>query len=269
VRQTLWYTDDFTDVKGDSDSFRTRQMVDMGAELSTKLMKIYSSDLGFADKIKHEILPQLEYAFIPGTTQDDLPYFDSLDRIEEHHLVTWSLTQNFISRTSGLTPKGEETFTYRDMAYVKIFQSYDIKKGADNDPRPFSDISMETELAVANYLFLNTDLTWSPYDNQFNSFNIGNTMEDNRGDRLKVGYRYARDLSESLYSHINICLTDELSTYGSIEKNLKDDKMVETQVGFTLTKSCWTVNLHFSESSGEHSIAFLISLHGIGELGTK
>jgi LPS-assembly protein len=128
---------------------------------------------------------------------------------------------------------------------------------------------METEFAVSNCLILDMDMDWSPYDNQFNAFNIGNTLEDNRGDRLKVEYRYARDLSESLYSHVDIRLTDELSTYGSIEKNLKDDKMVETQVGFVLTKACWTFNLHFSESSGENSIAFLISLHGIGELGTK
>ena len=44
LRETIWYTDDFTDINGNSDSLRTRQMVDIGAELSTKFIKIFNPD---------------------------------------------------------------------------------------------------------------------------------------------------------------------------------------------------------------------------------
>ena len=269
ARQTIWHTNEFTDINGNSDSLRTREMYDIGAVLSTKLNKIFNLDNDFADKIKHEVIPALGYAFTPYISQHDLPYFDSLDRIEEQNLITWSLANNFISRKSKTNPKGEETVTYRNLAYINLYQSYDIKKYRDKESRPFSDINLDTELAPNDFIALDMDLTWSPYDNYFNTFNIGNTIKTNRGDNLRTEYRYAKNTAESLYSRVDVSLTDELTAYYSIEKNLKEKKTVETQTGLAINKSCWTLNLYFSQSSDEQSIAFLVNLHGIGEFGTK
>jgi len=268
VRETIYHTNDFTDINGNSDSFRTRLMYDIGADLSTKLIKIYNPDNAFADKIKHELTPKLEYEYTPDIIQNDLPSFDSLDRIEEKNLLTWSLTNYFISRESGLTPKGDEIFSYREFAYFKLYQSYDIKKENDSESRPFSDITFDSEFYPHKFFLLDLDLSWSPYDNDFTTLNIGNTIQDNRGDALRTEYRFKEDESESLYSKIDISLTDELMAYCSIEKNLKDDRTVETRAGVTITKSCWTFNLFYSDSRGdEQSITFLINLHGIGEFG--
>jgi len=269
IRQTLWHTPDFTDINGSTDNFHTRQMVDMGAELSTKFIKIFTPNNFFADKIQHEIIPKLEYAFTPAIIQNDLPSFDSLDRIEEQNLITWSVTNNFTSKKSSLSPKGKDITTYHDMAYIKLYQSYDIKKEKDNESRPFSDISLETELALNSLVSLDMDLSWSPYDAHFKTLNVMNTLNDNRGDSLMTGYRYTSSISESLYARMDVCLTDELTTYCSIEKNLADRKTVETQAGFAIHKPCWALNLYFSESTDAQSIAFLINLHGIGEFGTR
>ncbi len=269
LRQTIWHTNEFTDITGNSDSLRTRQIYDIGAELSTKLIKLFDLHMKSADKLKHELIPKLEYAFTPDINQDDLPSFDSLDNIPEQHLITWSLTNNFISRKSNIPPKGKEISTYRDIAYIKLSQSYDIKKEKDNESRPFSDITLDTEFSPNDFIRLDMDLSWSPYDSHFNVLNIGNTLKDNRGDQLRTEYRYSSTLSESLYSKIDITLTQELTAYYSIEKNLKEDKTVETQAGLSLKKSCWTFNLYFANSQDEKSIAFLIKLHGIGDFGTK
>jgi len=269
VRQTIWNTNEFTDINGNSDNFRTREMVDMGARLSTKIIKLFNPDNDFADKIQHEIIPKLEYAFIPKITQNDLPFFDDLDRIEEQNLITWSLTNNFTSRKSRIDPKGEKITDYRYIAYIKLYQSYDIKKKKDNESRPFSDICLDTVLNPNDFIALDMDLSWSPYNSHFKTLNIGNTIKDNRNDSLRTEYRYAGSTSESLYSKIDVRLTDELSTYYAIEKNLKEKKTIETQAGFTINKSCWALNLYFSDSGGEQSITFLINLHGIGDLGTK
>jgi LPS-assembly protein len=267
ARQTIWYTDNFTDINGNSDNFRTRQMVDIGAQLSTKLINIYNPGFEFADRIKHEIIPTLEYEFIPNVMQNDLPAFDSLDNIPGKNLLTWSLTNYFISRKSSKTSKGKERLTYHEFAYLKLSQSYDIGKERDNESRPFSDFTLDMEMNLNHFFSLDMDLTWSPYDNQFNTFNIGNTIADNRGDSLRTEYRYKSTLSESLYSKIDISLTDKVSGYFSIEENLQENKTMETQAGFALKKSCWTFNLYFADSENERSLSFLINLHGIGELG--
>lgn len=269
LRQTTWHTDDFTDIYGDSDDFRTRQMYDVRADLSTKLNRIFETDMSFADKIQHEIIPRLTYEFIPGVEQDDIPYFDELDRIEQKNLITWSIDNNFTSRKSTVDLKGEEQFTYKDFAWVRLYQTWDIKKEKNNQSRPFSDIFLEAKLDYSSYLSLDSELAWSPYDNRFNTLNGGTTLRDNRGDSLRAEYRYTRNNLESLYSRLDISITDELKAYCSIEENLDLHRTVETQAGFSIEKSCWTLHLFFSESSGEQKISFLINLHGLGEFGTQ
>jgi len=269
IRQTIWSTNEFTDINGSSDNIRTRQIYDIGAQLSTEIIKIFNPNNQFVDKIKHEIIPKLEYAFIPNIIQNDLPSFDDLDRIEEQNSLTWSLTSNFTSKKSRISPKGKEITDYRSIAYIKLYQSYDIKKERDDETRPFSDITLDTEFFPNNFIALDMDLSWSPYDSHFKTLNIGNTIMDKRGDSLSTGYRYDSSISESLYSRIDVRLTDALTAYYSIEKNLLEKETVETQAGFAINKSCWALNLYFSKSSDEQSIAFLINLNGIGEFGKK
>lgn len=272
LRQTLWYTDDFTDDTGNNDKLRTRQMVDLGAALSTTLLKIYNPENKFADKLKHEIIPKLEWDFTPEVDQDELPYFDKVDSIDEENLLTWSITQNFVTRKDSLSPESNENKpVYRDIAYFKVYQSYDIKKEQDNDPEPFSNISLDAELSPHEYFSMDADFEWSPYESDFEILNIGSTIKDNRGDKLNVEYRFEKDEAESLYSRIDLALTDEIKTYYSLEKNLLIHEDIETQLGLRLEKACWTLNLYYSysDTDNDKSIGFLIHLHGIGEIGNK
>jgi LPS-assembly protein len=244
-------------------------MYDIGATLSTKLNKIFNVQNSFVDKIQHELIPKLKYAYTPNVTQDDLPLFDDFDRIEEQNLITWSLTNNFISRRVSMTPEGEEKLKYRDFAYIKIYQDYDINKEKDNEPRPFSDISLELEFNPYNYITLDMDIDWSPYDNRINLLNISNTLKDRRGDSLKTEYRFEHDESKSIYAKIEVNLTHGLTSYYSIEQNLMEEESIETKAGFSLGRSCWTFDFHFSQSSNEDSVAFMITLNGIGGFGTN
>ncbi len=268
-RQTMWFTTDFTDINGSSDNFRTREIYDIGAALSTKLNKIFTPDSDSSTNILHEVIPRLEYEFTPDILQEDLPYFDTLDRVEGKNQVTWSLTNYFISRKSTISDEGKERIAYDDLAYFKLYQTWDIKKEQENESEPFSDIFLDMELNPWNFLHLDLDLAWSPYDNHFNTLNIGNTLKNKKGDSIRSEYRYLTGQSESLYSEINLNITDELSSFCSIEHNLKEKKSVETRAGLTLKKSCWTLDLYFSQSPDETTVSFLINLHGIGEFGTK
>ena len=269
LRETIYYTNDFTDSEGNSESFRTRELYDMEAVLSSKVIKIFDTANAFAEKIKHEITPELTYAFTPYTGQDTLPFFDDTDRIEEENRLTWSITNRFITRKNRTTPQGETSAFYREIAYIKLSQSYDIKRERDNLPDPFSDLSLEIEFNPGDFLTLDSEIDWSPNSNEFTLFNVGSTIRDYRGDSLRTEYRYEQDLSESLYGKVDIRINDRLSCYYSVEKNLMDDKTVETRAGLSYKKACWWFNLFFEESNNETSIAFLINLVGIGAFGTK
>ncbi len=269
ISETIWHTNDFTDIYGNSDSLRTRHMYDIGATLSTKLNKIFNVQNSFIDKIQHELIPKLEYAYTPNVTQDDLPLFDDFDRIKEQNLITWSLTNNFISRRVSMTPEGEEKIKYRDFAYIKIYQDYDINKGKDDEPRPFSDISLELEFNPLNFITLDMDLDWSPYDNRINLLNISNTLKDRRGDSLKIEYQFEHDRSKTIYAKIDVNLTHGLSSYYSIEQNLIREESIETKAGLSLKRPCWAFDFYFSQSPDEDSVAFMITLNGIGGFGAN
>jgi len=269
VRETIYHTSDFTDTNGDSDDFRTREIYDIDATLSSKIIRIFDTNTSFADKMKHEIIPEMNYAYTPYISQDTLPSFDGSDRIGEENLITWSLTNNFITRKTLINSQGKENITYRDMAYVKLSQSFNIQKERDNESEPFSNLTLETEFNPHEFFSLDVDTAWNPYDEHFKKLTMGNTIKDNRGDSLRTEYRYSSSVSESLYAKVDISITDELSTYYSIEQNLEDNKTVETTAGFSFKRSCWRFDLFFEESRGETSIAFLINLVGIGEFGTK
>lgn len=54
-------------------------------------------------RIRHTIEPTVGYTYIPEEAQDDLPFFDSLDRISEKSLVLYGATTRFYGR---FLPKG-------------------------------------------------------------------------------------------------------------------------------------------------------------------
>lgn len=269
LRETIWHTNGFTDPNGGTDDFRTREMYTLGADLSTTLLRIFNPENAYAEKIKHEIIPQLQWSYTPHISQTEFPSFDGVDRISEQNLLTWSVTQNLITRTTVENSSGESSPVYSDVAYLKISQSYDIKKERDNQSKPFSNIAVDLELDPCRYFSLETDLTWSPYDSHFKTLNSGGSIKDSRGDQFTAQYRYKTDNTESLYSRVDIALTRELATYYSFEKNLKTNKTLETKAGLSWERSCWKASLEYSEVDAEKNITFLITLNGIGEFGTK
>ncbi|RMG43208.1 MAG: LPS-assembly protein LptD [Candidatus Dadabacteria bacterium] len=175
----------------DLEKSNSRSVVIASYRASTGLERVYSVDennwfthltrMGRRDspyilkRIKHTIEPSFTYRFIPDTTQDDLPLYDSLDRIRERSLFSFGLTTRLFGRfdpISGsadtipeLTPRvtdlpiieagkplavpGEvESFgeltgnipirkgPIRQLAYLSLRQSYDYKEDVENnDPR--------------------------------------------------------------------------------------------------------------------------------------
>ncbi len=265
ARETIWYADE-TDIntRDTSETFYERHLMDFGAEMSTQFTRIFSPKTLQDTRIKHDVIPRLSYRFISDPFQEDLPYFDDLDRIDEQNRLTWSITNNIISRRTITDPEGEPFQTYRDMAYIRIYQDFYIDREHDTRPENFSDIFLTGEMYPNDALLLNLDLSYSPYDHDYRMFNIGGRLSDHRGDALTAEYRYTRDLSESLFSKIDIILTDTWQAYYSIEKNLAADTTIETRAGLALTRSCWALNLYMTESEDDTSFSFMINLQGIG-----
>jgi LPS-assembly protein len=272
VHATTYHTDSFVDSNKDEDSLRFRGIYDLGTDISTRLNRVFTVNSEFADKIQHQVTPALGYRFLPRVDQEDIPFFDSLDDIQEENRLTWSVTNRFTAKKTTAGP--DQTFEnqYRELGWIKFFQDYDIKNerdGADARGRPWSDIQMEARIFPFSFLALHTDVAWSPYTYDFTTLNIDTTVTDKRGDAVTTAYRYTKDETESWYTRFKAQITPVLSAYYSFELDLARENTIETRTGIILDEACWAMGLEFKESDTDRRIAFMITLKGIGEFSTR
>ncbi|MEH0019042.1 MAG: LPS assembly protein LptD [Desulfobacter sp.] len=272
VRGTAWHTDNYVDNSGDDTDFRTRGLYDIGAQLSTSLNRVFILNNSFAEKIKHEIVPKLEYSFLPDEDQNDLPSFDTLDDIEEENLLTWSITNTFTSRKTVQKPDGTTATQYKELAWIKLYQDYDIRHERDGEnatDRPWQDLKLKYELNPFHYLSSDGEVAMDPYNRHFTEVKVGATLRDNRGDSIYTSYRFTQSSTHTWYTRFNAAITDYLNAYYSFENDLEDKTTIETRTGIEIEKECWALAFEFRDSSADMTIAFMITLKGIGEFGSK
>lgn len=128
-----------------------------------------------ATRYKHEIAPEVTYTHIPWLYQTDHPFFgsgnqaetpytsrdgisdgdlwspyglqfDYNDRIYDRNLVTVALTNKVVEkRWIGDRP------VYRQLAYIKLAQSYDATQTNKDGGDPYSDISMTMDIRLDRF----------------------------------------------------------------------------------------------------------------------
>ncbi|PIE60856.1 MAG: organic solvent tolerance protein OstA [Desulfobacterales bacterium] len=296
VRGTVWHADDFTytDENGtaqNSDNSAFRGLYEAGAQLSTRLSRTFSIDMDFAKKIKHDIVPRLSYRFIPDTHQDDLPYFDTVDNIEKTNLLNWSLTQTFTAQQINTTATDNKAKTYKELAWFKLSQNYDIKSDRDGkkaNQSPWQALRLKYELNPFKFVNSNGDIALNPYTGQLTEVKVGAALKDNRGDSICTAYHYnvKDDITDSPYTfsrngskttvnthawltQINLQPLTSLIVYYSHEENLDTWDTIETKAGFKLQKQCWDLIFEGQDVfSSDRAFKFMVRLHGIGEFGT-
>ncbi|THB81053.1 MAG: LPS-assembly protein LptD [Desulfobacteraceae bacterium] len=273
LKGTVWHVEDFKDTQDREETTTHREAWDIRLKASSKLHRVFTPDAQSDVKIKHEIIPTVEYAYTPDIDQDDLPFFDSEDRIEKSNVITYSVINRVITRkpvkpSKKPRPNAQAPFSYKEAAWIKLSQSFYVDD-EDNDGREFSDIELDSEFYITKRLSLTSDLSWSPYDNRFNTLNVGSTVRDKRGDSLTIRYRYDRDVSKSIYTKAIVKLTDEYRVYGIYEKDLESEETTETSIGLTIKKSCWSLDLAYTDTTDDSKFGFFITLHGLGGFGSR
>jgi LPS-assembly protein len=169
-------------------------------------------------------------------------------------------------------------YSYREFLRLKIEQSYDINEAVTDDPaersnpdrrEPFSPIFAELFFAPFPYFSLRADATHSVYEDDFESHNLALNVSDWRGDRLYLEHRYRRDSQETLYADLRLRITDRLTTYADWEKNLLDDRVIRSGVGFLYQTQCWALDAAYIREEDTSQVAFMVHFNGLGEISRR
>ncbi len=282
LRQTLWYTDDAAHTDDIQNGYSHRELFDLNLDLSSVFTRIFSSDTATDRKLRHEITPALTYTFIPHVDQTNIPWFDDTDEVDKANTLTWKVTQRLTSKqrietpSPGSSKSAGPSHTYRELAWLKISQDYHLSGLDEETDRPFSDILMDLEFSPLPHLFLDSDMAWSPYGTGISAHNSAITLKDDHQNHIRVQYRYLREdeannnlETESIYTGINLKLTPRLRAFMEYEKNLYEDETIEATTGIEFNRSCWSMQVSYTDTTDDQSIGFLINLKGLGEFGTQ
>ncbi len=289
LRQTAWQVDRALDTRSDDDQDFYRAIYDLKLDTSTDIYRVYELTSDGWNGIRHGIKPQVVYEYIPEKDQERYPEFDSLDRIEARNRITYGLTQTLVARrlkAGPADPLAAEN-DYIHFLRFKLEQSFDIDRQREGLRRPFSDILAELDLTPGNYVSLDADALWRPYDSRFYGFNAGLNLWDGRGDRIGVTYRFTREEAadpelgtEAVVGVKSIDLTGTLvvtpswQLRGKYEYNFEKERMIEAGGGITYMSQCWGVSVDYSveeeeDGTNNGSVSFMVHLLGLGTFGDR
>ncbi len=289
-RETFWHIDRYATDTGEKRSL-SRGIYDAGLRLSSELYRVFSLDANSGEKLQHSIIPTVKYDYVPRKDQDSYPKFDdSIDIIEAQNKITYSITNIFTLKSFEDLP-GNSTDTsqdgqragivkkpvYREVCRLKVSQSYDINEARGDSPEdwknkksrePFSPVFIELDARPLPSLKLRAKAHWDQYSDKWTDYDTEVSFSNERGDRFSGGYRYNRNVSESIYGIGTLVLNDDLSLYGQYERNIMEGTDIKKEIGMVYRASCWSVDLSYMSEPDDRTYLIKVNLYGLGEIGT-
>jgi LPS-assembly protein len=245
--------------------WRSAGLAEAGLAVSGALVRIYGIPGEPATKLRHLLLPELRYEFVEQHSQDSLPFFDFDDRPLGRNLVVASLA-SYLAMKRGTEPA-------RDLAYLRLSQGYQLSGSRRDlltmvdDLRPFTDLRLEGRLTPAPWLSLTGDSRFSPYRGDFNTAAVAMQLDDERGNRAGLAYRWARDQVEYLEGKLATELLRPFIASYAGRYSFDRGAFLESLYSVEYRHQCWSVNFSFRDRTGNREFMVNFTLAGIGAIG--
>ncbi|HQP25937.1 MAG TPA: LPS assembly protein LptD, partial [Smithellaceae bacterium] len=282
LKETLWSRDDHQ--KDAQDKNDDRMTYNASVSLSSQLSRVFDVQGKGWEKIRHEIKPEIIYAYVPNVQADDVPDYYlpvsapfvfpttplSSNSLDEQSAVAWALTNTLTARIKDK----DGAHSYLEFLRLKLFQAYDIHEagrdmeGTDGERKPFSDLGIELDIAPSKYFSVKARSRYNFYDSwKQNNFDL--RLRDGRGDALSIGYRYTADSLEEINVGLKAVLSRNIDATLVSKYDLDNSRRIENSLGFIYHKQCWSMGVDVTETDDDVRFSFRISLAGFGKTGSK
>jgi len=282
-RYNYW---DISQAEDDSvfeDTAFDRDIYDFSVKLGSGIYRLFDIGGNRIDKIKHAIVPQIDYAYTPEKDQDELPNEMGFFKIQPNNVINYSLTQYFTSRLLPTLKNRYQTQTagklqeapadsdaidydYHEFLRIKLTQSYDLDIADDDDPEtePYSPLFGEIRFKPTTDISLIASMNWDTEENEELDHAVTLTAKDDRGDSLYIRHRYKPDSLETVNLVLKAAITHGLKTYLTYEQDLEEEETVLFGAGLTYTAQCWSFGLHYLDENEDQRYTFTVGLYGLG-----
>lgn len=255
LRETYYSVETFGDAEWDEDSGQNRLLYDIHGEVGTSLMRNYHLSGDDNRSFYHQVRPYVDYDYLPDDDQDDLPFFTSVDRIEQRSAITYGIDNFFdlqknneLDREYGYF-KIKQSYSFLDQDSDEPFSAINIKLGWL--PLPSTDISYKTDIDV--------------YDTGFVRHNLEAIYRNGRGDRFGVEYVFDDiDNTEQINALARTALIWNWSADFKIEHSLSEDDTNEMNLSLIYHALCWSVEFATEYTPADTSFLVVFNLANIG-----
>lgn len=277
-RQTAWYVDaDREDILADGrlerdmNRYTHRGIYDIAAELSTDVHRTFQPGAFTAEKMRHRILPEIRYSYIPETNQSGFPDFDEIDRIDKENRITASMTHFLTSRRTATRPDTDPEPAYSRFARFMIEQPYEFRPEEEDDS--LLPLFAELDITPAGFFTLHAEVAYDHRENALLSANNSLRFRGLPWGDFRMDYRYTKNRNETVYLEAEAPLRQWLTVYGDYERSLAGNRDIEINAGFRYKADCWSIDVSYKtreDLAGERDekYFFMLRLHGLGGIGS-
>jgi LPS-assembly protein len=282
VRHTAYHLDDVA--KGENDNpDRTTPIVSVDAGSFFER----SSHWGRTGYIQ-TLEPRLFYLYVPETSQDDLPVFDTgdydfnfwtlfrenrfsgPDRMGDANQLALALTTRLLNPASG-----RQVFS-ASIGSLFYFRDREITlPGEPVETDSTSDLIGELTLALARNWNADAEVHWNPHDSTTSRNDY--RLQYRAGPRrlVNLSYRHRRDSQEQTDLSMLWPLSRAWHMVGRWYYSLDENETIEALAGLGYESCCWGAQLvgrsfiNDEENRRNTAIFFQLEFKGLGKLGTK
>lgn len=238
---------------------------EVGMRMSTSLTRVYDTNFQLLKKIRHEIIPELGYGFVPDHDQQRLPFYDYTDRIIQRNMVSLSVT----SLINGKFVSGDTT-EYRDISRIKLSADLAIDGGRRDlltiveSQRSWSDLILESDTWLSKQLRITFDSRYDLYENHLSTAVAGVEFDDQRGNSIGAGYQMARNEVEYLEGRLSTKLFKPLNLSYTARYSFDRGNFLESVYSAEYRHQCWSVSLAVHQRPDNQSYTVNFNLAGLG-----
>jgi len=258
VRDTFYSVQTYGDGTWEESDTPNRLLADFHTEIGTTLLRDFSLNMGDFTGFRHNFRPYIQYDYLSETDQDDLPDFDSIDRIDDLNLITYGI-DNFFKRLGILNGKDIET----EYSRLKITQGYDLRSEVSDTPFTPVNVQLRWNPLDTLQMIYKTDI--GVYGEGVTFYGLETYYKNSRGDFLDLDYRY--DLEDDIHQlnvSTRVQLFDTIFAAYAIEHSLSESRVIEQDISLIYQPACWSVELKSNYTPGDHSLIVLFNLANIG-----
>ena len=270
------------------DRLQTREIVQVEAELGTRLSRVFRVGWGRLRKIQHVLDPHVSFAYVPQVGQDDLPLYDTLDRINRRSLFVYGVTNRLLGK---FAPLGEGEAYVRELLQVSVLQAYDTNRrlreesgqrfGLSETGQHFSDVDIRARVLPLPFFSLAADSTVDVDRGDIIAARLDAALRDprplpatspllaslQRRTSLGISYRTITDrLIKEIDARAVLRVHDALTLAYFTEYDLNSRSFINSRYFFRLfsPQKCWALDFGIVDRSDPDETEFSLSVSLVG-----